>query len=406
MPGGSPTRLIKAALIALAVLVAVAALTWPKWRTLLEAAVTRDIQAGPLIVQDSSGAAVLATLVVHEQPRWGRRGTRRGMKQIVELQLNRMSDAADLGRVFVHATATSGNLSVYLLGAEADRVWIFAEGLRAVSVSRRELELDPATLPSRVPQLKDQLPDERKFYDFQPASGLRITTRDGERVVLNTQTWTLGPQPEPTPDQPARDAQDWDRRMKEWNVRMEEGTASLVAQLPGEFGLDSWRSGDRWFGMLSIAEQRQYSRSWENPGRHSSVDPERRKLWTAPVRDTSSRRSQLGEMQAVRDNTFLRGVFLRDGKRLRIVQAKDSPDLIVEHYSAVDDSAQMLLTRITPEGEVRWTTILPIKLPNVICATDEYVAFRGLPPRINFLHRAQLVCVKLSDGSFRTFSYN
>jgi hypothetical protein len=194
--------------------------------------------------------------------------------------------------------------------------------------------------------------------------------------------------------------------MHEWSVRMAESTASSVAQMPGEFGLDSWRSGDRWFGMLSVAEQRQYSRNWESPGKHTSVDPERRKLWTATVTDTGSRRSQLGEMQAVRDNTYLRGGFLRDGRRLRIVQAKGSPDLIVEHYTAVDDSAQMLLTRITPEGEVRWSAILPIKLPNTICATDEYVAFRGLPPRITFLHRAKLICVKLSDGSFRTFEYN
>ena len=375
------------------------------WRTLLEASVTRDIQAGPLMARDAAGDAVLATLLTYEQPKWNRRGLGSGEREIVELQLNRMSDAADNGRVIVHRTDIN-NPPVYLLGAEPDRVWVFAGGLRAVSVSRRELELDGAAIEARVPQLKDQLPDDRKFYEFDAEAGLRVTTRDGTRLVLNTRNWTIAPQPESTPSQPARDVDDWERRMQERDVRLAEGMASMVAQMPGEFGLDSWRSGDQWFGILSDGEQRRYSRSWERPQKHGSTDPERRKLWRATITETAPRRNQLSDMQTIRDNTYLRGGFLRDGKRLRIVQPKDSQDLIVEHYTAVDDSAQMLLTRITPEGEVRWSTILPIKLPNTVCATDEYVAFRGLPPRTNFLHRAQLVCVKLSDGSFRTFEYN
>ena len=398
-------RRLTAALFALAFVVLLGAITWPKWRTLLEATVTRDIQAGPLLARDASGDAVLATLLTYEQPKWSRRGSDSGGREIVELQLNRISDASDLGRVIVHRTNIH-NPPVYLLGAEPDRVWVFAGGVRAVSVSRRELELDAAAIEARVPQLKDRLPDDRKFYEFDAEAGLRVTTRDGSRLVLNTRTWTVAPQPEPTPSEPAHDANDWERRMHESNVRMDEGTAATVPQMPGEFGLDSWRSGDQWFGILSDGERRRYSRSWERPQKHGSTDPERRKVWRATITETAPRRNQLSEMQAIRDNTYLRGGFLRDGRRLRIVQPNDSEDLIVEHYTAVDDSAQMLLTRITPEGEVRWSTILPIKLPNTVCTTDEYVAFRGLPPRITFLHRAQLVCVKLSDGSFRTFDYN
>ena len=405
MASASPHRHLKAVLIGLGMLVALAAVSGPKWRPVLDATVTRDIEAGPLIVRDAAGDAVLATLLTYEQPKWSRRGSGSGGREIVELQLNRMSDAADVGRVVVHRTAIN-NLAVYLLGAEPDRVWVFAEGLRAVSVSRREVELDGAALESRVPQLKDQLPDDRKFYEFDGESGLRVTTRDGTRLVLNTRTWTVAPQAEPTPKPPARDMQEWERSMQEWSARMDEGMATIAAQLPGEYALDSWRAGEKWFGILSVGEQRAYSRNWDRPRRNASPDPERRKVWTAAVTDIGPARSQLGEMRALRDDTYLRGGFLRDGRRSRPVQAKGSPDLIVEHYTAVDESAQMLLTRITPEGEVRWSTALPIKLPNTISATDEHVAFRGLPPRINYLHRAQLVCVNLSDGSFRTFDYN
>ncbi len=388
-----------------AIAIGLVALAWLKSGALLQARVVRAIAAGPLIARDAAGEAVLATLLTYEQPKWNRRSSGSGGREIVELQLNRMSDAANLARIVVHRSGAR-DPGVYLLGAEPDRIWVFAGGVRAFSIARRELELDAAAIETRVPQLKDQLPDDRKFYDFDAESGLRVTTRDGTRLILDTRTWTIAPQPEATPNQPTRDAQEWERSVQEWGARTDEGTATTVAQLPGEFGLDSWRSGERWFGILSAGEQRQYARSWDRPRRHESVDPERRKVWTAPVTDSGPGRSQLGEMQAVRDNTYLRGGFLRDGKRMRPVQAKGSPDLIIEHYTAIDDSAQMLLTRITPEGEVRWSTILPIKLPNTVCATDEYVAFRGLPPRTASLQRAQLVSVKLSDGSFRAFEYN
>ena len=385
--------------VAIVVLAALAAISWPKWRALLEPRITRHVEAGPAIVRDASGEAVLATLLVHDQSRWSRSRAGRGTKKLVELQLNRMADAADLGRVFVHGTSNTGNPDVHLLGTEPDRVWVFAEGLRAISVPGREVELDGAALETRAPELKDQLPTDGKFYEFDPQSGLRITARDGTRYLLDTRTFALGPQPEPTPAPTARDPQ-------EWSARHDESTATTFAQLPGEYGLDSWRSADQWLGVLSDAEQRRYSRHWDRPRQHGSADPERRKIWTAPVTATTPRSSRLGEMRALRNDTYLRGGFLRDGRRLRPVQENDSPDLFVEHYSAVDDSGQMLLTRITPEGEERWTAMLPIKLPNTVCATDEYVAFRGLPPRTEFLHRAQLVCLRLSDGSFRSFPFD
>ncbi len=356
-----------------------------------------------MLVRDRTGEAVLATLLTYEQPRWSRSRAGRGTRQIVELQLNRMSDAADLARVALHTTSKTGNLNVYLLGSEADRVWVFADGVRGVSVSRRDVEIEPATIEARVPQLQGQLPDDRKFYELDPQAGLRLTARDGSRHVLNTQTWALSPQAEPTPAQPA---QDMSRAMREWSARMDESTATTFAQMPGEYGLDSWRNAADWIGILSDAEQRGYSRNWERPRRQSNVNPERRKLWSAALSAETNGESQLGEMRTLGDKTYLRGGFLRDGKRLRPVQLKDSPDLLVEHYSAIDDSGQMLLTRITPSGEERWTARLPLKLPNTISATDEYVAFRGLPPGSDYLHRAQLVCVKLSDGSFATYSFN
>ena len=384
-------------------LIAVAAVAfWPKVLAFLEARVRRDIEAGPLLVRDAAGEAVLATLLSYEEPRWSRSRAGRGTRQIVELQLNRMSDAADLGSVALMRTTQSGNLNVYLLGAEADRVWIFADGLRAVSVSRREVEIDPATIEARVPKLKGQLPDDRKFYEVDEG-GLKLTARDGTRYLLDTRTWNLGPQPEPT-STPA--AQDWTRRLQEWSARMDESTATTFAQQPGEYGLDSWRDGERWLGLLSDAERQNYSQRWDRPSRQNNVDPQRRKIWTAPARTREDGESELGEMRALTEKAYLRGGFLRHGRKLRPVQPKDSPDLLVEHYSAIDDSAQVLLTRVTPAGEERWTATLPLKLPNTIHATDEYVAFRGLPPGTAFIHRAQLVCVKLSDGSFSTFSFN
>lgn len=402
MAGANGKRRLRNLSLAL-LLVAIAVVAWPKWVAMLDSAATRDIEGGPVLARDASGDAILATVVVHEASRGIRKSAARGPQRIVELQLNRMTDASDIGRVFVHRTSRSGNLNVHLLGADADRVWVFAEGIRAVSVTRLVTEIDPPALEARIPQLRGQLPDDRKFYELDPATGLRLTARDGSRYVINTQTWSITPQPEPTPALPAQDLQ---RSMREWSARMDESTATSFAQLPGEYGLDSWRHGNQWLGMLSDAEQRNYSRAWERPQRHSAVNPERRKLWTASASTNAQGTSDLAEMRALGSKTYLRGGFLRDGKRLRPVQEKNSPDLFVEHYSAVDDSAQMLLTRITPAGDELWTATLPLHLPQTISATEQHVAFRGLPPGTTYYHRAQLVCVSLRDGTFHTFAFN
>ena len=407
MTSASGKRRVRTAFFAVVLLAALATILWPKYGPLLDAGVTCRVEAGPLLVHDAAGEPVLATLLVRDQPRWTRSLIGGGTQRVVELQLNRISDAGDLGRVFVHGTSSShGGLSVSLLGAEADRVWLFADGVRAVSVSRRELELDPAALETRVPQLQGQLRNDHKLYEFAPESGLRITARDGAAHVLNTRTWKLAPASDATPPPPQRDSPEAQRVSHDRSAGTGEEMKPMFAQVAGEYGLDSCRAGDQWFGILSQDEQRRCPRSWDRPRKHPSGDPERRKVWTAAIIPSPDGSGQLTDMRAVRDNTYLRGGFLRDGKHLRPVQEKGSPDLIVEHYTGVADSAQMLLTRMTPDGEVRWDTLLPLKLPNTIRATDEYVAFLGLPPRTAAVHRAQLVCLRLKDGSFRTFAFN
>jgi hypothetical protein len=347
---------------------------------------------------------------MHEES--GRFRSRARTRKVIELQLNRATDLADLGRVSVHRSPKSANLSAYLLGAEADRIWIFAEGLRAVSISKAQLEITPADLEQRIPTLRGQLPDDAKFYEWDAAEGrLRVTARDGVRHLIDTHTWTSSPAPEPTPSTPAADMNDWSRRMNEISIRNDEALANTLGYQPGDYGLSSIVQGETWFGIFSDGERRSVSSSWSYPGKSNGVNHERRKLWTAPAIATPQSKTRgsvdLGEIRSLAEGrTYLRGGFLRDGARLRPVQEHGSPDLFIEHYSAIDASAQMLLTRISPSAEERWTATLPLKFPRKVCATEHHVAFAGLPPGTDFIHKAQLVSVDLRDGTVRTFAFN
>ena len=92
-----------------------------------------------------------------------------------------------------------------------------------------------------------------------------------------------------------------------------------------------------------------------NPRVASWSSPERRRLWLA---DATTRVSDamdadtfaLADVRPAGDRVYLRGAVLRDGHQLRAVTVPGSPDVLIEHYDAIDDRAAFALTRVAPDG--------------------------------------------------------
>jgi hypothetical protein len=92
---------------------------------------------------------------------------------------------------------------------------------------------------------------------------------------------------------------------------------------------------------------------------------------------------------------------------LQPVQDREGRDYIIEHYSAIDETAEVLLTRVTPSGEERWTARLPIRYPTESLADGDHVVLAGLPlGGYDDQKRTQLFSVDLRTGSVATYSYN
>lgn len=382
----------------------------PEWKTYVETLGSWEVKAGPVIATDADGALVVATVVAQERQNWDR-PTRRSYADdfVVELQLNR-SDGRDAGRVFVHRSEASV-LNVHLLGTAPDRVWLFVEGLRGVRLRDRSVDVDPATIGARIPRLAGQLSEDVRHYRVNDLGGITLVARDGDRVDLDPAAWTVRPAPSPTPQAQAKDMDEYRRQLAEYERLSMESTGPRSASVAGEFGLDSWRSDGRWIAVLSDDERAHVDAYWSKPRVAKYYEPARRRVWIGDAREPVPDAAALGttklaDVRPTGDRVYLRGAVLRDGYRLRAVTVPGSPDVIVEHYDAIDDRAAFLLSRVTPEGTERWSATIPLRFPRTVAAAGDYVVLTGLPPGVTDDRRMLLVSVRLADGVVATYAYD
>lgn len=382
----------------------------PEWQTYVETLGSWEVKAGPVIATDADGALLVATVVVQERVNWSR-PTRRSYADdyVVELQLNH-PDGRDAGRVPVHRSEASV-LNVSLLGTAPDRVWLFVEGIRGVRLRDRTVDVDPAAIGARIPALADQLSEDGRHYTMNAAGGITFVTRDGNRVDLDPAAWTVRPAPSPTPQAQAKDMDEWRRQMAEYDRLSMETMGPRSASVAGEFGLDSWRNDGRWIGVLSEEERAQIDAYWSKPRVARYSEPARRRLWTADAREPVPDAAALGttrlaDVRAAGERVYLRGAVLRDGHRLRAVAVPGSPDVLIEHYDAIDERAAFLLTRVAPDGTERWTATVPLRFARTVAAAGDYVVLTGLPPGVPDDRRMLLVSVRLADGAVATYAYD
>jgi hypothetical protein len=382
----------------------------PEWKTYVEALGSWEVKAGPVIATDADGALVVATVVVQDRVNWSR-PTRRSYADdyVVELQLNH-PDGRDAGRVPVHRSEANV-LNVSLLGTAPDRVWLFVEGLRGVRLSARAVDVDPTTIGARFPRLAGQLSDDVRHYKSNEAGGITLVARDGDSVDIDPAAWTVRPAPSPTPQAQAKDMDEWRRQMAEYDRLSMETTGPRAASVAGEFGLDSWRNDGRWIAVLGDDERAQIDAYWSKPRVAKYYEPTRRRLWIAdarvPVPDAAALgTTRLADVRAAGDRVYLRGAVLRDGHRVQAVAVPGSPDVLIEHYDAIDERAAFLLTRVGIDGTERWTTTVPLRFARTVAGAGDYVVMTGLPPGANDYRRLLLVSVRLADGAIATYAYD
>jgi hypothetical protein len=114
----------------------------------------------------------------------------------------------------------------------------------------------------------------------------------------------------------------------------------------------------------------------------------------------------LTNLRPVGDKEYLRGALLRDGALRVPVAIPNAPDVLIEHYTAIDGTGQSMLTRVAPDGSERWTTTLPLAFPRTVAAIGGHVALTGFAPGVSDDRKLQLVSVRLEDGAVSTYAFN
>lgn len=382
----------------------------PEWRTYVETRGSWEVKAGPVIARDADGALLVVTAVVQERVNWSR-PTRRSYADdyVIELQLNH-PDGRDAGRVPVHRSEANV-LNLSLLGTAPDRVWLFVEGLRGVRLRDRVVDVDPTSIGARIPALADQLSEDVRHYAISGDGGITFVTRDGNRIALDPAAWTVRPAPSPTPQAQAKDMDEYRRQLAEYDRLSMETMGPRSATVAGEFGLDSWRNDGRWIAVLGDDERAQVDAHWAKPRVAKYYEPTRRRLWIADAREPVPDAAALGtarlaDIRTAGDRVYLRGAVLRDGHRVQAVAVPGSPDVVIEHYDAIDERAAFLLTRVGIDGTERWTTTVPLRFARTVTAAGDYVVLTGLPPGGNDDRRLLLVSVRLADGAIATYAYD
>lgn len=263
----------------------------------------------------------------------------------------KMATAARTTRII--GSATSG----YLLGQEADRVWLqIAESPLAVSAHDGRVRVDAAALEAANPELAGRLPSESRFYGFD--RGLVVHAADARRWVvrggeLKAQPWApaapastpvllkANGMPKIIPTRPMGDTPTRQAFINGTRIGLYSPTeAAAAANDP---------FGDRLAYPYSIADEGAASR---------------RSFWTvqtAQVQRFDERFERISGLDPVADSAvFLRGRFLKQLPGETPLAAKDPDGVFVWHSSRMDDAGRLSLTRLDAQLKALWTTELPM----------------------------------------------
>jgi hypothetical protein len=156
----------------------------------------RSIISKPLIFSNS-GQSVFISLVKYDKATsYSSNGgfVRKTVSTSYFLQSNDLAGGDVIKEEFIKKHYDIKSYPIEMLGASGNAAWLFAGELMAFDAFSLEKIADTKTIEEKNPGLKNKLAGERRFYDFNPATGeISITVNDGSKYLLNTSTMVARP---------------------------------------------------------------------------------------------------------------------------------------------------------------------------------------------------------------------
>lgn len=304
-----------------------------------------------------------------------------------------------LGRIDDYARQEDSKL----LGADGDRVWLFADGFQGIDAANGETVVDAAALEVANPALRGVVPNESRWFESDIQTGkLRVTAADGRLWQVDAQPLALTPT---TKDTNPMIKGDYLRGLQRWSAGRAFGAA------PDDYTLQGDLLETQWVGLLAPEEHDRFEGQLSQPQRPQRDPPRRRRLCYG---DATSDHGITGINWTNRNVTpvaesaeFLQGGLVRDGGRLGVLRLQDPDGFLVIHTDRLGDDGQYLLSRIDTRGKPSWTAALPLRWIRDLVPTDDVLVLFGPDRTTEYQGDAHdlLVTLDLASGRCRTWDY-
>ena len=337
-----------------------------------------------------------------------------------------------------------------IVGSDNEVLWIFSDKITAFDPFTHQIVCTKEKLEELNAGLKNNLPDDVKYYSFNYISGnLEVTTKNAlkfrisksfkaqkinetesnetEEIIIlkdlskkldslrmgmlkngkssvNKDYWKLGDSIREI-ENIIRDKTDEIRNNKDYNQKIQEarvkGFNYAYDKLSNAAILDS-----TIFALLSDKELKDYSTNFYF--RRIYSEDVQRSLYQAIYKDIYisggiKSNCKVSEWKRVNNTiSFLKGGFLENKTNLTTIELADPKSWLVITYKEVGDQSPLILQRVNTNGIATWTKELPIKdFSDLVFVGDNLVLFSNDGKKITGTDECNwIISINLENGDF------
>jgi len=285
-----------------------------------------------------------------------------------------------------------------VLGAAANRAWIFLDELMAFDAETLQKVADKKIIEEKNPALKGSLPEEQRYYQFNNIDNtIEFTAKDGAKWVLNTATLMATLKEENDKEAIDDKLNEGMRKLK----RMQEKNISFNEMIINQDTVNA-----QWWGMYSTSEIKKLNESVSLGTVYTQNS--RRQFFTgrySSPRENSFiiNKENLNNINATA--YFLDGGFLLNKQTAKPIWLINPDSRLVIYKNEIGHEAKLMLCRITTDGKIQWQ--LNTGLRNWVdwYYKDDYLFITGNNKSSDNNRCSILLSINLQTGIATTHNY-
>lgn len=360
-----------------------------------------------------------------------------------------------------HRKIKTGGMQCY--GGYDDKIWIFANYLRAYDMNSLEQVIKLEDIENKNPELKGKFPTESNYYDPHLNLGyITITAQDGDKYrlmlkdlkmelidpeansieklnkQLELEYKKMNERIDSLISSQRGDSKNWEKQLAERNrfYAMRDSIYKLQQNARDVFqdqqdllqdledfnpwsstNLDDWATAaDTLFGYgYRLAKEEPDDDEFDlDHSDYLGSESDKTKLYRmtiSPNPDSHSRydRLKVTETKSISDERFLQGGMLLDCKTAGILKLTHPDGFIVVNRDVIGDKAKLIVTRMDKEGKKIWQTnaLMSYKI-TFTAATNEYLIVCGIIDEANkpsFATADAVRIINLKNGELISVKY-